>query len=378
MAKRRANGEGTLRKRENGVWEGRFSANGEQHSVYSKSQSAVRKKMVEAFSDIENDEFLIESDETLEAWLSFWQDTFLDDVKQSSAERYKSCIRTHIVPVLGKICMADLKPSAIQKFLNDCKNKNGLSKKSVQNIRLVLSKALDKAVDDERIKKNPCLKTKVPAYNDPQKEMRPIKDDEIAAFLEAISGNEFENLFYVALFTGMRESEIIGLSWDCIDFEKGTIHLYRQFKRARGGDNCYTFSSLKNKQSRTFSVPKNVLDVLKKVRLHQSEQKLCAGTSWVNKENLVFTNALGEHVHTKTVYRRFKKVASDIGIPDLRFHDLRHSYATLALENGVDPKTVSTNLGHATVAFTLDKYGHVSQAMMDDSASKMQRFIESL
>lgn len=378
MAKRRANGEGTLRKRDNGVWEGRFSANGEQHSVYSKSQSVVRKKMVEAFSDIENDEFLIESDETLEAWLSFWQDTFLDDVKQSSAERYKSCIRTHIIPVLGKICMADLKPSAIQKFLNDCKNKNGLSKKSVQNIRLVLSKALDKAVDDERIKKNPCIKTKVPAYNDPQKEMRPIKDDEIAAFLEAISGNEFENLFYVALFTGMRESEIIGLSWDCIDFEKGTVHLYRQFKRARGGDNCYTFSSLKNKQSRTFSVPKNVLDVLKKVRLHQSEQKLCAGTSWANKENLVFTNALGEHVHTKTVYRRFKKIASDIGIPDLRFHDLRHSYATLALENGVDPKTVSTNLGHATVAFTLDKYGHVSQAMMDDSASKMQRFIESL
>lgn len=172
MAKRRANGEGTMRKRDNGVWEGRFSANGEQHSVYSKSQSVVRKKMVEAFSDIENDEFLIESDESLESWLLFWQDTFLDDVKQSSADRYKSCIRNHIIPTLGKICIADLKPSAIQKFLNDCKNKKGLSKKSVQNIRLVLSKSLDKAVDDERIKKNPCLKTKVPAYNNPQKEMR--------------------------------------------------------------------------------------------------------------------------------------------------------------------------------------------------------------
>jgi len=378
MAKRRANGEGTLRKRNNGVWEGRFSANGEQHSVYSKSQSVVRKKMVEAFSDIENDEFLVESNQSLEAWLMFWQDTFLDDVKQSSADRYRSCIKTHIIPALGKICIADLRPSVIQRFLNNCKTQKELSRKSVQNIRLVLSKALDKAVDDELIKKNPCLKTKLPAYNNPQKEMRPITGSEISQFLEAISGTEYEQMFYIGLFTGMRESELIGLSWDCIDFKKGTIHLYRQLKRARGGDNCYAFSSLKTKQSRTFSVPKNVLDVLKKVRTRQAEQRLCAGSSWANKDNLVFTNALGEHVHTKTLYRRFKKVASDIGIPELRFHDLRHSYATLALENGVDPKTVSTNLGHATVAFTLDKYGHVSQAMMDDSASKMQRFIESL
>lgn len=378
MAKRRANGEGTIRKRSNGIWEGRFSVDGEQKSIYGKTQSIVRKKMIDVISDIKNDEYLSESNESLQGWLLFWQDTYLDDVKLSSADRYKSCIRNHIIPSLGKICIADLKPSVIQKFLNDCKSKKKLSKKSVQNIRLVLSKALDKAVDDELIKKNPCLKTKIPAYNDPQKEMHPITSSEISKFLEAIHGNEFEDMFYISLFTGMRESELIGLSWDCIDFEKGTIHLYRQLKRARGGDNRYAFSSLKNKQSRTFSVPKNVLDTLKKIKVRQAEQKLCAGTSWANKDNLVFTNEIGEHIHTKTLYRRFKKIVSAIGIPELRFHDLRHSYATLALENGVDPKTVSTNLGHATVAFTLDKYGHVSEAMMNDSAEKMQRFIESL
>lgn len=378
MARKRANGEGTIRKRDNGVWEGRFYVKGEQRSVYGKSQSVVRKKMTEILSEIDNDEYLVQSDETLEEWLVFWQDTYLDDVKKSSSDRYKSCIKLHIIPALGKIGIADLRSSMIQRFLNNCKNKKELSKKSVQNIRLVLSKALDKAVDDERIKKNPCLKTKVPSYDDPPKEMHPLEGDEITKFLAEIENSNFRNIFYIALFTGMRESELIGLSWDCIDFAKGTVHLYRQFKRDRGGNNCYAFSSLKNKQSRTFSVPTNVLETLKRVRVQQAEWKLAAGSSWENKHELVFTNELGEHIHTKTLYRRFKKVAAAIGLPDLRFHDLRHSYASLALQNGVDPKTVSTNLGHATVAFTLDKYGHVTKAMMDDSAAKMQRFIESL
>ncbi len=333
MARKRANGEGTIRKRENGVWEGRFYVKGEQRSVYGKSQSVVRKKMTEILSEIDNDEYLVQSDETLEEWLVFWQDTYLDDVKKSSSDRYKSCIKLHIIPALGKIGIADLRSSMIQMFLNNCKNKKELSKKSVQNIRLVLSKALDKAVDDERIKKNPCLKTKVPSYDDPPKEMHPLEGDEITKYLAEIENSNFRNIFYIALFTGMRESELIGLSWDCIDFAKGTIHLYRQFKRDRGGNNSYAFSSLKNKQSRTFSVPTNVLETLKRVRVQQAEWKLAAGSSWENKHELVFTNELGEHIHTKTLYRRFKKVAAAIGLPDLRFHDLRHPDVKQATKN---------------------------------------------
>ena len=239
MAKKRTNGEGTIRKRKDGIWEGRFYVDGVQHSVYDKSQKDVRKKVVDSLSDLQNDEYLEESNETLEMWINFWQATFLEDVKQSSADRYRSCIRIHIVPALGKIRISTLKSSMIQKFLNDCKNKKHLSKKSVQNIRLVLSKALDQAVEDERIRKNPCLKTKVPAYDDPPKEMRPLLDQEVPLFLKAIEDSKFKYIFYVALFTGMRESELIGLSWDCIDFEKKTIHLYRQLKKTRGKNAHY-------------------------------------------------------------------------------------------------------------------------------------------
>ena len=215
-------------------------------------------------------------------------------------------------------------------------------------------------------------------YDDPPKEMRPLKDNEVSAFLNAIIGHPLESLFYVATFTGMRESEIIGLSWDCIDFERGTIHLYRQLKKTRGKGGQYVFTSLKNKQARTFGVPQNVLDTLRRVKIKQAEWKLKAGSSWNNKDNLVFTDQLGKHIATHTVWRQFKVKAKEIGIPEMRFHDLRHSYATLALQNGVDVKTVSSNLGHATTAFTMDRYGHVTETMMKDSADKMQRFIESI
>ena len=140
----------------------------------------------------------------------------------------------------------------------------------------------------------------------------------------------------------------------------------------------YVFTSLKNKQARTFGVPQNVLDTLRKVRIKQAEWKLKAGSSWNNKDNLVFTDQLGKHIATHTVWRQFKVKVEEIGIPEMRFHDLRHSYATLALQNGVDVKTVSSNLGHATTAFTMDRYGHVTETMMKDSADKMQRFIESI
>lgn len=378
MGKRRSKGEGTIRKRKDGVWEGRFYVNGVQRSIYSGSQNDIRKKMTESLAELDKDEFLIENNMTLEQWLTVWQETYLSDVKDSTADRYKSCIRVHIIPSLGKIPISNLKQPVIQKFLNECKLKKKLSKKSVQNIRLVINKAMTEAVECELIKKNPCAKTKVPAYSEPKKEMRPITGDEITEFLETIKGNEYENLFFVALFTGARESELIGLSWDCVDFSTQKIHLYRQLKRSRGKNSKYVFSSLKNNQARTFTAPKEVIDVLKKVKLNQNEQRLKIGNAWHNPDNLVFTNEVGTHIETVSLYRSFKKVAAGMGIPELRFHDLRHSYATLALERGVDSKTVSMNLGHATVAFTLDKYGHVSEAMMNDSATKLQQFIESI
>ena len=333
MGKRRANGEGSIRKRENGLWEGRMKINGIPKSVYGKTQAEVRVKLTEIRNALDNDEYFEPTDTTLKEWLELWQEEYLEDVKQSTADRYKSCIRMHIIPALGENRLLDLRSSMIQKFLNNCKRTSGLSEKSVKNIRLVLHKALEQAVEDEQIKKNPCDKAKVPSYDEPPKEMRPLKDNEVSAFLNAIIGHPLESLFYVATFTGMRESEIIGLSWDCIDFERGTIHLYRQLKKTRGKGGQYVFTSLKNKQARTFGVPQNVLDTLRRVKIKQAEWKLKAGSSWNNKDNLVFTDQLGKHIATHTVWRQFKVKVEEIGIPEMRFHDLRHPDVKQATKN---------------------------------------------
>ena len=333
MGKRRANGEGSIRKRDDGSWEARILINGKSRSIYGRTQSDVRKKLTEVRNDLDNDEYLEPNDTTLKEWLELWQDEYLEDVKQSTADRYKSCIRIHIIPALGETRLMDLRASTIQKFLNQCKKVDGLSEKSVKNIRLVLHKALDQAIEDEQIKKNPCDRAKVPSYDDPPKEMRPLKDNEVSAFLNAIIGHPLESLFYVATFTGMRESEIIGLSWDCIDFERGTIHLYRQLKKTRGKGGQYVFTSLKNKQARTFGVPQNVLDTLRRVKIKQAEWKLKAGSSWNNKDNLVFTDQLGKHIATHTVWRQFKVKVEEIGIPEMRFHDLRHPDVKQATKN---------------------------------------------
>lgn len=378
MGKRRANGEGSIRKRDDGSWEGRILIEGKSRSIYGKSQAEVRKKLTEIRNDLDNDDYLEPNDTTVKEWMEIWQDEYLEDVKQSTADRYKSCIRIHIIPALGDIRLLDLRASTIQKFLNQCKKVDRLSEKSVKNIRLVLHKALDQAIEDDQLKKNPCDRAKVPSYDDPPTEMRPLKDNEMPMFLQAIKGNQFEALFYVALFTGMRESELIGLTWDCIDFQHNTIHIYRQLRKTRGKKGQYVFTSLKNKQARTFSPPQNVMDMLRKVKIRQSEYRLKAGTSWLNTDELVFTNDLGKHIATFTLYKHFKEIVAKIGLPEMRFHDLRHGYATLALQNGIDVKTVSNNLGHSTTAFTMDKYGHVTETMMKDSAEKMQRFIESL
>ena len=140
----------------------------------------------------------------------------------------------------------------------------------------------------------------------------------------------------------------------------------------------YEFSSLKNGKKRTISPAPIVFDVLRKVKAEQSKWKLRAGEAFNNEWNLVFTNELGEHLCSVTVYNHLKKIMEKIGLKDVRFHDLRHSFAAISLQNGDDIKTVSENLGHATVAFTLDVYGHVTEKMKKDSADRMQAFIQSL
>ena len=197
-------------------------------------------------------------------------------------------------------------------------------------------------------------------------------------FLQEIRGTVNEKMLIVDIFTGMRQSEIIGLTWDCIDFDRGTITVYRQYRKEThyGSPSTYGFSPLKNNKPRIITPAQTVMDTLQQVKDEQEAFSEASEGMYINKEGFVFTNHKGNPIPPATIYGNFKRIANKIGCPNARYHDLRHTFATLSLQNGDDVKTVSSNLGHATVAFTLDVYGHVSDQMKKDSAERMEKLIK--
>ena len=208
--------------------------------------------------------------------------------------------------------------------------------------------------------------------------MTVFDDDAAAAFLRAIDGQPHELLYKIALFTGMREGELLGLTWDCIDFTKGTISVRQQARQEQKKGGQYYFSTPKNGKGRVLAVPQSVLALFRAQQDKQKEMASYAGSAWDNVHNLVFTNAAGSFLSHRTVYDCFKRIVKSIGLETMRFHDLRHSYAVASIKNGDDIKTVQENLGHATAAFTLDVYAHATNQMKKASADRMEQYIQNL
>lgn len=203
--------------------------------------------------------------------------------------------------------------------------------------------------------------------------------------MQIADGDEYGALFKMILFTGLRESEAIGLTWDCVDFNAGTIKVCKQLQKRPLKDGGFTFAPLKNDKARTIKPAPFVMDILESRKREQNAHRLRAGEVWSgwnteqeHKSALVFTTALGSNLSPQTVYNHYKKLAKQVGAPQTCVHDLRHTYAVLSLQNGDDVKTVQGNLGHATAAFTLDVYGHVSEKMKEDSSARMEGYIKGL
>ena len=171
---------------------------------------------------------------------------------------------------------------------------------------------------------------------------------------------------------------MLGLTWDCIDFQHNAIYINKQLQKTKKVGGTYCLAPTKNNRSRTILAAPSVMALFRKQKSQQAQMRLLAGEAWNNSWNLVFTNELGGHLCHCTVYKKFKAIVSEIGMPEERFHDLRHSFAVASIESGDDIKTVQSNLGHATASFTLDVYGHVSQKMRQQSADRMEEFIQKV
>lgn len=385
--KRRARGEGSIRQRKDGTWEARFvvgidpgTGKDIRKSVYAKTQKEVRKKMTEAIAALDKDDYREPCKMTVGQWLDIWAKDYLGGVKPYTVSSYTRLIRNHIKPALGSIRLEALKAHTIQAFYNSlCEPKEdtpALSPKTVKNIHGVLHKALQQAVKEDYIRTNPTDACTPPRYV--RKEIKPLDENDTARFVEAIRGHFYEILFLVTLFCGLRQGEVLGLTWDRVDFDKGTITINRQLQKVVGGGGACNLVPTKNGKGRVITPASTIMQLLKDQRRKQAEWRLKAGPAWGNDWDLVFTDGEGVPIAPFTLYKSFKRIAEDIGRPDARFHDLRHSYAVAAIKSGDDIKTVQGNLSHATASFTLDVYGHVTDQMKRESAERMERYIKSI
>lgn len=389
MAQRkRAAGSGTVTKRKDGRWEARYTSGinpvtGKpiRHCIYGKTQREVAAKLRSVTAEIDVGEYIEPAQYTVAEWMQTYLSEYTANLKPYALQSYVATNRNHISPAIGQIKLQALTTVQIQSFVNTLcraheKGGKGLSPKTAKNIYGILHRALDLAVRVGLLRNNPANACILPKA--PPKELQTITDDKLDAFLCACQDDAFRAVYIVDLFSGMRLGEILGLSWPDVDWEHGMLYLHQQLQQCQTkGDYSYYLASLKNGKTRTVTVAPSVMQILRQQRRTQLEQRMAAGPAWENQFDLVFTNDFGHPVSRRTVYKHIKNILAGIGLPNCYFHTLRHTFATLSLQNGDDVLTVKENLGHHSAAFTLNTYGHLTQTMRRESASRMERLIQT-
>lgn len=396
-SKKTASGLGNIRKKtvtRNGqqytYWEARYtegynSGTGKQiqRSITGKTQKEVAQKLKAATASLDDGTYIAPNKMTVAQWLDIWQTDYLKGVKPSTISSYHATVKNHIKPNIGAIRLENLTTQDIQEFYNrrfeGDEDRSPLSAKTIKNIHGILHKALQQAMLNNYIRTNPSNACILPRIV--KKKIKPLNEYQIADFLKAIKGHKYEKMFLVALFTGIREGEVCGLQWECVDFSEGSILIDKQLQSlrcdVRGDNEKYALVPTKNSRERTITAAPYVMNLLWQAKKEQ-ELNRKHNTGFFQDSNLVFTDEFGARITPQALYRAFKLVVCELGMPTVRFHDLRHSYAVVSLKAGDDIKTVQENLGHATAAFTLDVYGHVTEKMKKDSANRMQSFINSV
>lgn len=385
MAKRNAHGSGSIRQRPDGRWEARFTYQDElgqpkRSSVYADTQRECRQKLTAALKAVDEGSYRKTKRYTVSEWLDEWLVTYCKDLKPMTIAGYRSKIETRIKPYIGKTQLSALTNVQVQKYYNRLESGDydhrPLSAKSIQNVHGILHKALEQAVAAHILQNNPSDHVKLPRVKKPA--LKPLMDDDVTRFLTAIQGDHFERLYIVALFSGLRQSELIGLQWNDVNLDTGTITVCRQLQKDLEGPGYLFLDETKNGKQRTATIAPSVVKVLREQQRQQAEWRLAAGAAWSNEHDLVFTDELGGHLKHPTVYRHFKKIVASLGLEETRFHDLRHSYAVNALQAGDSVKEVQEQLGHYSSAFTMDVYAAVSDTMRKASQDRMETFIKAV
>lgn len=378
---KRANGEGTIYQQKDGRWAAQLivpdSATGKskRRSYYGKTQKEANRKLQAAKNARDNGKILEPSKILLCDWLDRWLSDYMIHLKPTTEQSYRYLVSTHIVPSLGNVRLKDLHAADLQRFFNQkaksgrIDGEEGLSSRTVKYIHVVLNKALQKACDLGLINNNPCKIVQLPKLT--SQEITPLNAEQTRMFLEGIKEDWLYPLFFTVLRTGMRKGEVLGLKWEDIDFDSKSINIERSLVEVNG--KALLQDSTKTKNScRTIAISDELVKELRKHRATQKQNRLALGQPF-SKHDFVFAWDDSRFISPSYLYHHFKKLLLKNGLPAVRFHDLRHTFATLAIKEGVNPKVLSEMLGHSSVKVTLDIYFHVSLDMQGEAAEKIEQ-----
>ena len=382
MGKKRPDGDGLVRKRDDGRWEGRIVVGHKDDGtpifryVFGKTQRELTKKLHAKILEFRGVELSEASSMTLDEWLEKWLAEYkVNTIRESTLERYRTDLTNHVIPRLGYKKISFITTNDIQKMYVDIKE-NGriknreekgatLSDSVVRSIHMMLHQAFEDAVKERLISKNPTKGSTIPKKS--HAEMQVLNKEQMDRFFEEIDKDEiWRDFFYTELTTGLRRGEICGLKWCDFDEKHGTLSICRNATAKKGGGVAIGETKT-DTGNRLIYLPESTVKMLKKRKKH-------ALTEWI------FPNPYRpeDPLLPNSAYQKLKKILKKAELPNIRFHDLRHTFATHALTSGVDAKTLSKILGHTNASFTLDTYTHVTSDMQDRAANIVGNFTENL
>ena len=378
MAKKRANGEGNIRKRNDGRWEGRYTAGHDPETgkpiyknVLGKTQAEAKSKLKTSIEESKSLDITKVGKYTVGAWIDEWFENYAKiKVKPPSHQTYRRYINNHIKPNIGKIPLEKLTSLELQRLYKKLLEKGrdwieskhqakGLSTKTVRNIHQIIASAMKLAKKQKIIASNPTEGCALPKVE--HREMKTLPIEQLTSFLREAKESCVFEMYYVELATGLPGGELLGPQWEDIDFEHGDLRMKRQIARINGE---VVEPSLKTKNAyHTLPLAEDTIHILKQQR------KKTGSSPWV------FPSPTGGSISPDSVLHKLHRLLKRAGLPKVRFHDLRHTFATLALQNGVDIKTVSEKLGHFPVGFTLDTYAHVTTSAQKEAAKTTKKVL---
>jgi len=373
MKKKRGQNEGSIYQRADGKWVGVISAgyrNGKRlrRYLYGPTKDAVHRQVVESLRNQHLGLNVAPQKQNMEHYLTHWlEDVARPRVRVTTYRSYEQIIRNHLIPGLGKIPLAKLTPQQVQALLHQ-KHEDGIC---AEHLRRVLRAALSQAVKWDMVPRNVAKLAESPRSEAP--EIHYLTPEQAKTFYESIRGHRLEAVFTVTMCLGLRLGEVLGLQWSDIDFDAGTVRISKQLQRVKGE---YLLVEPKTKNARRIlPMPEMVATALKEWQATQREERIFAGEDW-RVTGFLFTRADGMPMDARNLRKALKDLLAAANLPTLRFHDLRHTCATLLLSRNVHPRVVMDVLGHSQINLTLGTYSHVVAKIQQEAIAQIQDVFE--